>query len=97
MPTVCLTEAQRREAAAKTQSKRIMLILRRAMGFKTAKELALSLGMNDQAVSRRMRGAVPWDLQTLVALADALNLDDQSRAALMGSKTKCRWEDGFKV
>jgi hypothetical protein len=66
------------------------------MGVTTAKALGESLGIGEQPLQRRMRGDVPWDLQTLIIVANALKLDDKTRAALMGSKTKCRWEDGYK-
>lgn len=96
MPKVYLTDAQRQEAAVKAQQERISTIVRRAMGFTTGRELAEEIHAEPAALCRRLRGQTNWDVPTLFLVADALQLDDKTRAALLGSKIKCRFEDGYK-
>jgi hypothetical protein len=91
-----LTAAQRREAAATAQKSRIETIIYRAMAPLTVRELALKAGLSPNVLYNRLGGKAVWDVPTITAVADAISLDDKTRAALLGSKTKCRFEHGYR-
>lgn len=97
MPQTYLTEAQRQEAAEKNLRERIIRIFSAAMvavdkdRAQTAKESRISY----QAFNARMRGDVDFSAPQLARIADVLRLDILSRAALLGSREKCRFEPGY--
>lgn len=95
MPRVALTEAQRAAQREADQRKRINSIIRAAMGSErlTAKNTAKKAGIEYQCYLRWLKkGEFPTPL--LIKVCDTLNLDDCSRAALLGSSTKCRFDKG---
>lgn len=97
MPKVSLTQAQR-SAAEKVsraeRNKRIIVTAASAAGYRDMSELAAMLGVNVSTFYTRLRRGMR--LEDFVVLADTLHLDDQTRARICGSKTKCRWEADYK-
>lgn len=67
-------------------------IIRREMatnGVKNNRELVQILADNgfsicESALGKRMNQRMPWDLPSLFAVADALNMSSETRAALLG-------------
>lgn len=94
-----LSEAERKAEAEKTQRQRVVRIISAATeahGY-DRQVLADKSGMNVQALNRRMRGESDFRMTELCSISDALGLDGQSRAALCGSKEKCRFETGYRA
>lgn len=97
MPRVALTEAQRAAQREADQCKRVTTIIESAMGREqlSKKGTAKKAGIDYQCYLRWLnRGEFPTPL--LIKVCDALNLDDCSRAALLGSSTKCRFDKGYR-
>lgn len=100
-PTRGLTEKQKaefrrkqEEARMKDWHERCTLILTRLIRYRGTKqdELARAIHKSRGAVSARLNGHTPWSATELVAVANLLEADGQTRAALLGGQEKCRWE-----
>jgi len=97
MPRVPLTAAQREAQREKDQRQRISSIIHAAMDSErmTAKRTAEKAGIDYQAFLRWLRkGEFPTPV--LIKTCDALAIDDSTRAALLGSSTKCRFDKGYR-
>lgn len=97
MPKVrALTQAQRdaQEISERTaRNKRIIRAAGVAIGLNTFTEIAAALGLPKSTLSYRLSSG-KMTISDFAKLADTLSLDDQTRARICGSKTKCRWEPG---
>lgn len=94
-----LTEAARKAETEQAQRQRVVRIISaatEASGF-DRQTLAKRSGMDIQALNRRMRCESDFRMPELCSVSDALGLDGQSRAALCGSKEKCRFEAGYRA
>jgi len=94
-----LTETARKAEAEQNQRQRVVRIISAATeahGF-DRQTLAKMSGIDVQALNRRMRCESDFRMPELCNISDALSLDGQSRAALCGSKEKCRFETGYRV
>ena len=98
MPRVTLGETQRRLELEHRQRERVKRIISAAAASKglDIKGLSQKTGMDYQSLCRWLRGATVMPLSCVTQISDALSLDDKTRAALTGSKTKCRFEQGFQ-
>ncbi|MBQ8616334.1 MAG: hypothetical protein IJ418_02360 [Clostridia bacterium] len=93
-----LTEALRKEDAARQQKERVIRIISAAsaaLGYDRI-QVAKKAGIEYQTYCHRMRGASDFRLPEISGVADALSLDAVSRAALCGAKEKCRYEPGYR-
>ena len=93
-----LTQALRREEEAKQQKERVIRILcaaSAAAGYDRI-QVAEKAGIEYQTYCHRMRGASDFRLPEISSVANALNLDAVTRAALCGAKEKCRYEPGYR-
>ena len=98
MPKVMLTEATRKAEAERQRQervRRIILTAAAARGY-DMKTLAAKSGIQYQTLARWVRGSTVMPLAGVVKIAEVLKLDDQTRAALLGSKNHCRFEPGFR-
>lgn len=90
-----LTEAQRKANAKKRQEERISKLLNTAVsnsGY-NQKQLAQLLDVSESSLSTMLNCKnKSIDLYALISLADAVNMPDDVRCALLGSKTKCRFD-----
>jgi hypothetical protein len=96
VPKTALTEEARRKAAVTERRQRVCRIIDVAAmisGFDRL-SLAKEAGIPYQGLNRRMRCQSDFSVIELMAVADVLRLDDETRAALMGAKKKCRYEAG---
>ena len=98
MPRITLTEAARRVEAERQRRERVQRIITTAAKSRglDMKSLSVRTGIEYQALCKRVRGGCSFPLADLTTIADTLGLDDQTRAALAGSKTKCRFEMGYR-
>lgn len=90
-----LTEAQRKAFAEEQQKKRVCKLVNMASTSAglNQKQLAEKLGWTESRVSAIFTGRNKTvDLYSLIAIADAVKMPDDVRSALLGSKTKCRYE-----
>ena len=53
---------------------------------KTVVELAGRIGMRQELVSKRLSGAVKWDLETLAKIAHTLQFSAEDAARILGVK-----------
>ena len=98
MPRVTLTEAARRVEAERQRQERVRRIVYTAASARgyDMKKLSAKAGLEYQSLCRWLRGAAVMPLAGVVKIAEVLKLDDQTRAALMGSKTRCRFEAEYR-
>lgn len=99
MPRGYQSPAQRAEAARAAQKERISRIIRAEMcaaGVPTQAQLAKVLGWTETKVSNvvgcRGKGI---DIFDLISIADALKMPDETRAALLSSSAKGRYEKAY--
>ena len=67
----------------------IETIIRKRMAerrVKTVVELAGRIGMRQELVSKRLSGAVKWDLETLAKIAHTLQFSAEDAARILGVK-----------
>ena len=98
MPKVPLMTAQRKVEEEKRRQKRVQTIITTAATMRgmNNKELAMKTGIEYQGLCKRLRGAAEFRLAEITKICDILLLDDQTRAALLGSRGNCRFEPGYK-
>ncbi|MCD7769876.1 MAG: hypothetical protein LUH36_07185 [Oscillospiraceae bacterium] len=94
MPRVAYGAAQRREQAEQRQRTRTMRMIFAAMAATgiNRQDLARMAGMSYDVLCDCLRQTREFRLTEIIHVADALNMGDAERAALVGSKAKCRWE-----
>lgn len=99
MSRVYLTEAQRQKAWDDDLRKRTTLILSAMMAAKPISRRMLSekSGVQYDALCRYIRQGKFTNSLHMARVMDVLEADDGTRAALMGSRAKCRFEKGFKL
>ena len=84
MPAVKLIKDPRLE-----RQRLIETIIRKRMAerrVKTVVELAGRIGMRQELVSKRLSGAVKWDLETLAKIAHTLQFSAEDAARILGVK-----------
>ena len=93
------SEAERRAAERKQQRDRTIRIINAAAvaGDIDRADLCKKADIEYQTFNRRMRAESDFRLPELWGIANALNLDAQTRAAICGSKEKCRFEPGYRT
>lgn len=93
MPTVTLTDSQRRTRKEKSAVERTTQLIKMGMVKQglNQRELAKKIGLDPSSLGRRMRGESEFRGSELRTIADALHMDNATRAALMGGE-KCPWE-----
>ena len=64
-------------------------------GYKSLKSMCNAMGANYNTMTTRIRNGA-FTVKQFGELADFLGLDDLTRAACCGSKTRCRYEIGWK-
>lgn len=79
------------------RNERIILSAARAVGFENGAELAPVLGMEYQALMRRLSGKTEFRISEIAKLREILDLSAEECAALCGDPTPCRFEQGFKI
>lgn len=93
-----LSKAQQKEESDRKQRERVIRIINTASaacGYDRHNVAELS-GIEYHTLNYRMRGASDFRLIELCGIANALNLDAVTRAALCGAKEKCRYEPGYR-
>ncbi|MCD8116686.1 MAG: helix-turn-helix domain-containing protein [Oscillospiraceae bacterium] len=93
MPTVALTSTQRQAQKEKATIERITKLIRIAMAVNglNQRDLAEKVGLDPSSLGRRMRGESEFRGSELRTIADALHMDNTTRAALLGGE-KCAYE-----
>lgn len=93
------SEALRREEERKQQRDRVIRIINTAsMACECDRaELCQKANIDYQTFNRRMRAESDFRLPELWGIANALKMDQQTRAALCGAKEKCRYEPGYRI
>ena len=94
-----LSEAQKRADETKTQRERAIRIINAAAAAKDIEraDLCKKANIEYQTFNRRMRAESDFRLPELWGIANVLNLDTQTRAAICGAKEKCRFEPGYRI
>ena len=97
-----LTDRQKEEFRQKLEEERMKKwqgrcsrIIKRMMGYygTTQGEIAKVIDRSRAAVCERITGKTAWTAQELVLVADFFEADDDTRAALLNGRSRCRWED----
>ena len=93
------SEAERREEEKKNQRDRVIRIINAASMVCEYDRMKLCerAHMDYQTFNRRMRGESDFRMPELCGIANALKMDQQTRAALCGAKEKCRYEPGYRI
>lgn len=93
------TRALKQFAAEKKQRERVILIIDTALAALNmdCRMLSQMTDIGYQTLCRRRRGECDFTLPEINRIANALNMDMQTRAAICGSKEKCRYETGYKI
>ena len=89
-----LTQIEREKQERALSANRIGKILAGYMYGITASELAETLHVSDTTIQRRLRGAVVWDVPTLIRVCDVLGVPDIERARMLGGG-KCKKPQSF--
>ena len=76
---------------------RIILSAARAVGYENGAELAPVLGMEYQALMRRLSGKTEFRVNEIAKLREILDLSVEECAALCGDPRPCRFEQGYKL
>ena len=93
------TRALKQLAAEKKQRERVILIIDTALAAldMDCRMLSQMTDIGYQTLCRRRRGECDFSLAEISRIANALNMDAQTRAAICGSREKCRYEPGYKI
>ena len=91
------SRALKQYAAEKKQRERVIQIIDTALASLglDSRTLSRMTEIEYQTLCRRRRGECDFTLPEISRIANALNMDAQTRAALCGSREKCRFEIGF--
>ena len=91
--------ALQRYSAEKRQRERVVRIIQAALSSAgmDCRMLSQETEIEYGSLCRRIRAECDFSLLQISRIANALDMDEQTRAALCGSKTKCRFETGYKI
>lgn len=93
-----LTIADRIKAETDQQRDRVIRIIKAAAEASNMEraEICRKAHIDYQVFNRRLQGKSEFRLPELWSVADVLGMDMQTRAAICGSKEKCRYEPDYK-
>lgn len=84
-------ERTRLDDCDKRRSEIIYQLKRRSR--ETNEDLAKVIGISSVCICNRAKNRSPWTVRELILIADHYNVDDTTRAALLGGG-RCKWEVG---
>ena len=91
------TEARLRVQARSRQKERTERIISAAMAAQgmTRRDLSARTGIGYPSLCKKVSGEYSMPVEDAIKIANALKMDEQTRAALLGSPKKCRFETGY--